>query len=400
MASDQPVPRVPPLRYHSAIWGQLGLATLALLLFHLVVGLLLGGVVWLWWKALVPLQISRVLWALAATLLAGIWLAPLIDRPVQPRGRWLRVADAPQLFELLRAAWQRAGIPGTPQIDLCADASLTLAAPAGIGSALVGQPRVLRVGLGLVNELTAEELVGLLAAAASEWGCRGYGVGGFLTRLSLGLHTLGGLLGAAGCLQMLNPLYWTTAGLTQILDRSPFARHLCWQQPLYADAAGVAAVGSMIYYSGREKAALNEVIFESTAYNIVFELMEQGKRLKNLFEYYTEKKSEVEPVNISMLREGVMSTPLVRGPELSPALELPTLGQRLARVMQLPFQESFATVPARDLVANIVTWEEQLTEGLTVGLDQALRAAKDELWRESQLEIATMKSEYENRHRE
>jgi hypothetical protein len=302
------------------------------------------------------------------------------------------------LFELIHSAWRRAGIPGKPRIDLTADASLKLAPPPGLGGAIVGQTRVLQVGIGLFNELTAEELVSLLAASASEWGSRGYGIGGFVTCIALGLETLGGLLGSGGCIQLVNPLYWITAGLAQMLQRQSLLKHVAWQRPLYADAAGVAAAGSMVYYSALEKATLNEAIFESTAYNVIFELMEQGKQLKNLFAYYAESKATIEPININMLRDAVFSAPGVAGTSLPAGLELPTLAQRLARVMQLDYRESFAPQSARELIPDIVDWEERLTAGLTSGLDHALQSAKEELWQESQLEIATLKDEYDHRN--
>ncbi|HYE80301.1 MAG TPA: hypothetical protein VEI97_20180, partial [bacterium] len=346
---------------------------------------------------------GRLAGALIGTALLLAWFAPLVPPALAPRGLLLRDSEAPELYRLVREALREARIGGPVMVELTADASLSLAPPRHLPHALLGMPRQLSLGMALLDEVTADELRSLVAATAAQWGGGGYAAGGLIHRITLGLDGAGHAFGSGGCLQFINPLFWITAALAQLLQDPRLVRHLAYQRPLFHDALGVRAGGSMTYYAAQEKAALNEAIWEATAYHVIFDLMEQGKQLKNLFAYFAERKAEVEPVNISMLRDEVYSdtTGTVAGgggrPEPVPGLQYPSLSQRLARVMHLPYQEERDKRRARALLPNPAALEEALTQKLTQSLDLALQTAKQEMWEDQQREIQLMKDEYEAR---
>lgn len=392
-----PARQADPLRYHPRVWLLGGLTILGVGLLITAAGAMVTGLLLLWRWALEPAQVLRIVWALMATVLAMTWLMPMITRTRRSRGAMLPVPEAAELHHVVREACRRTGIGAAIHLELCADAGLRLAPPESFGQALMGSPRTLQIGLGLLNEVSGPELASLSVATASEWGGRGYRLGGYITRVLQGIEGLGGAMGSGGCLQWCNPLFWLVIGLAQLLQHPALLRDFAWQRPLFTDALGSTG-GSAVYYSGREAAVLNEAIWETTAYNVVFDLMEQGKQLKNLFRYYSEHKATIAPVNINMLRDAVFSAPGADGGDLPEGVMLPTLSQRLARVIRLPPGElDCKAAPARTLMPDIEQWEEKLTQALTSGLDQALQSAREELWEESQREIATMKDEYENR---
>ncbi|MEO7993988.1 MAG: hypothetical protein ABI743_06275 [bacterium] len=393
---------ITPLRYHSATWALLALIAGSLLL----VGVAVAGALWwlmlLWQAAINPVDIERILWALVATALVAIWLAPLATNSTRPKGLPMKPSEAPELFKAIRDGWGRAGIPATLQIEICADAGLQLAPPGTLWQGLAGSPRRLWIGMGALEELTADELVSLATASAADWGGSGYAVGGFVGRMLQTFEAVGGAFAAGGCQQYVNPLLFLLAGVTQLLHRPGLLANFAWQAPLFLDVFGIRSGGALIYSGAREKSVLNEALFETTAYNVVVDLMEQGKQLKNLFLYFEESKQQIDSANLTKLRDSIFADETGTAGSglagsLAPNLTLPTLSQRLARVEMSPAAASRDTRPSRDLIPNVVDWEERLSERLTTALDQALQSSRAEMWEQHQRDVQTMKDEYENR---
>ena len=159
----------------------------------------------------------------------------------------------------------------------------------------------------------------------------------------------------------------------------------------------------MVYYAALERYALNQATFETTATMKLFEELEKGRKLPNLFQTYRELRVDLDAGKLNVLRDSVYSddTGLTvhsrRVEELPAGITFPALSRRLARISYLPFKEKDDQRPARDLLINAEEIEKELTAWLITNIDEAMESARNEAWQQQQFDIQIMQSEYENR---
>jgi Zn-dependent protease with chaperone function len=268
--------------------------------------------------------------------------------------------ECPKLFEALREVARRVDTSPVDEVYIAPGTEIAVHQEGRGPWGMFGtKRRVLTLGLATLRTLTIPELKSILAHEYAHFSHQDTHYSRFIHRVDLSIHTaLSGMGAAGGKLNYVNPFFWFLVLYYRAysLLSAGFSR----SREYLADRMSCSLYGSKVFTSALTKVCTEGPLFDTTMYDSVAGMLNEGKAFKNMYEAFTE------------FRQGDSST--ADREKIRAALEAerpsffashPTYQERLAAAGAFPPGREFDATPAIQLFDDPAALEEQLTEYLT-----------------------------------
>ena len=272
----------------------------------------------------------------------------------------------PRLFDTLRAVAEHLQTRPVDTVYLTPSSSISVyqdgSGPFGL---LGGRRRVLQIGISTLPLLTRGEFKAILAHEYGHFTHRDPFYGRFIFQVSASLaSSLEVMSAAGGILNYVNPFYWFWWLYLRAytLLSTGFSR----SREFLADRRAAIAYGKQAFVSGLTKVSVDGVLFESTVYANVRDMLSQRKMFTNVFDAFRQFRegSEIVESRERMLEEIRRTAPRWFDTH-------PTFSERIAAVADFPDVAPDAdSGPAVELLSDHQAVEAELTKLLTSYIHQ------------------------------
>ncbi len=231
--------------------------------------------------------------------------------------------------------------------------------------------RVLTLGLGSLQHLTADELKSILAHEYAHFSHGDTFFSRFIHQVSLAIsQSLTGMGQAGGTLNYVNPFFWFL--FLYYRAYSMMAAGYSRSREFLADRMAASLYGSDVFRSALTTVATRGSFFDGTVYGNVSQLLESKQMFENVYEAFRDfEQNQLDDSEREQMRGQVLSA---KG---SLFASHPTIAERLEAIEGFPKAHSQRDEPARGLLADAAGTEKELTEFITayVGHMRQLQAA-------------------------
>ncbi len=275
--------------------------------------------------------------------------------------------EHPRLFEAARAVAERLQTRPVDTVYLTPSSNIAVKQEGSGPFGLLGKrERVLEIGISTLPLLTCDEFKSILAHEYGHFSHKDPFYSRFIFQVSASLATSLAVMNAAGgVLNYINPFYWFWWLYLRAytLLSTGFSR----SREFLADRRAALAYGKQTFASGLTKVCVDGVMFDSTVYASVRDLLTQGKAYANAFDVFRHVRQQTEMVTS---RERVLEQMQKTKPKWFDTH--PTYSERLAAVADFPdTAPPGETEPAINLLSNPQALETKLTDLLTFYLSEA-----------------------------
>jgi Zn-dependent protease with chaperone function len=307
--------------------------------------------------------LQRGLWAFGNVLRCTL---------IGPQGEVLGIQatsqEHPRLFETLRAVAHRLETRPVDTVYLTPSSNISVKQEGSGPFGLLGKRRrVLEIGISTLPLLSREEFQSILAHEYGHFSRNDTFYGRFIFQVSASLAiSLAVMSAAGGILNYINPFYWFWWFYLRAytLLANGFSR----SREFLADRHAAAAYGKQAFVSGLTKVSVDGVLFESTVYSNIRQLLSQGKAFTNAFGAFRHFRDGTE---IVQSRERLLDHMRQTKPKWLDTH--PTFSERLAAISDFPdLAPTGDTEPAIELLSDPQAVEAKLTDLLTGYVHEAM----------------------------
>jgi Zn-dependent protease with chaperone function/tetratricopeptide (TPR) repeat protein len=267
----------------------------------------------------------------------------------------------PRLFETLSTVADRLNTRPVDQVYLTPSSNIGVKQEGSGPFGLLGRRRrVLEIGISTLPLLSREEFQSILAHEYGHFSHNDTVYSRFIFQVSASLATSLAVMSAAGgFLNYINPFYWFW--WLYLRAYTLLANGFSRSREFLADRQAAAAYGKQTFISGLTKVSVDGVLFESTIYSNIRNLLTEGKAFTNAFDAFRQFRQGTE---IVASRERFMEQ--LRRAKPGWLDTHPTFSERLAAIAEFPDSAPTAEgEPAITLLSDPPSVEAKLTELLT-----------------------------------
>jgi Zn-dependent protease with chaperone function/tetratricopeptide (TPR) repeat protein len=297
----------------------------------------------------------------------GLWAFWNVLRCVLigPQGEVLGIeatsTEHPRLFESLSQVADRLKTRPVDRVYLTPSANISVMQEGSGPFGLLGKrERVLHIGISTLPLISREEFHSILAHEYGHFSQNDTFYGRFIFQVSASLATSLAVMSAAGgFMNYINPFYWFW--WCYLKAYTLLAKGFSRSREFLADRQAVAAYGKNTFISGLTKVSVDGVLFESTVYNSIQQLLSQGRAFTNAFDAFRKFREGTE---IAESRERLLEELRQTRPRWLDTH--PTYSERLAAVAEFPdTRPPVESEPAIELLCDHAAVEATLTSMLT-----------------------------------
>ncbi|MGV3605855.1 MAG: M48 family metalloprotease [Planctomycetaceae bacterium] len=268
--------------------------------------------------------------------------------------------DCPKLFSALDEVAQR--------VDTLPMTDVYIAPGWEIGVHEVGRgpfgvfgtkARVLTLGLAAMKHLSVDELKSILAHEYAHFSHRDTFFSRFIHRVDVSIDTaLGGMVGAGGYLNYVNPFYWFL--YLYYRAYSLLSAGYSRSREFLADRMACTLYGANVFHSALRKVSTDGPLFELSMYPTVSGMVAEGNQFTNMYEVFEEFRT----ADVSASQRAELSKQLeeARG---SLFASHPTFRERVDATAAWPNAAQIDSSPAMGLFQDGLALEHELTEYIT-----------------------------------